>query len=47
MGAIVGVGAVVMLPLMYGVFGIIGGAIGAALYNLFANLVGGVELDIS
>ncbi|MEP6917994.1 MAG: hypothetical protein ABJC89_20270 [Acidobacteriota bacterium] len=47
MAAAFGVGAVVILPLLYGVFGVIGGAIGAGLYNLFAGLVGGVELDIS
>jgi hypothetical protein len=47
MAAAFGVGAVVILPIMYGVFGVIGGAIGAGLYNVFAGLVGGVELDIS
>ena len=47
MAAAFGVGAVIILPIMYGVFGLIGGAIGAALYNLFAGMVGGVEVDIS
>ena len=46
LGPIFGVGAVVALPIMYGVMGLIGGAIGALLYNAFASLVGGVELDI-
>ena len=47
MAAALGVGAVVILPLMYGVFGVIGGAVGAALYNVFAGMVGGVEVDMS
>ena len=42
-----GVGAVVILPIMYGIFGLIGGAIGAGLYNVFASMVGGVEIDVS
>jgi hypothetical protein len=47
MAAMFGVGAAVMLPIMYGVLGLIVGAIGAALYNLFAGMVGGVEVDMS
>jgi hypothetical protein len=39
------VGAIVM-PLLYGAFGFIGGAIGALLYNLFAKWVGGLELEL-
>lgn len=46
LGVIFGVGAVVFLPLCYGVIGILAGAVMAALYNLFAGMVGGVELDI-
>jgi hypothetical protein len=37
----------VMMPIMYGVFGLIGGAIGAALYNLVAGWVGGIEVELS
>lgn len=44
--AIFGVGAIVLFPLFYGVIGFIGGMIVAALYNLFAGWVGGIELDI-
>jgi hypothetical protein len=47
MAAAFGVGAVVVLPLLYGVFGLIGGAVGAGLYNVFAGLVGGVEVDMT
>lgn len=45
-GPIFGVGAIITLPIIYGVMGLIGGAIGALLYNAFAALVGGVELDV-
>ena len=41
-----GVGAVILFPLFYGVLGMVAGAIGAGLYNLFAGMMGGVELDI-
>jgi len=41
-----GMGAIVFLPIFYGVMGIVMGALTAVLYNLFAGLVGGIELDI-
>jgi hypothetical protein len=44
--AFLGVGAIVLAPLCYGLFGIVAGSIGAALYNLFAGMVGGVEIDV-
>jgi hypothetical protein len=40
-----GIGAIVFMPIMYGVMGFIGGAIGAVAYNLFAGVVGGLELQ--
>lgn len=43
---LLGVGAVVALPIVYGVMGLIAGAMGALLYNVFAGLVGGVRLDV-
>jgi hypothetical protein len=36
----------VAMPVLYGIFGVIGGAIGAALYNLVAGWVGGIEVEI-
>jgi hypothetical protein len=42
-----GVLAIVALPILYGVLGFVGGAIGGALYNLFAGIVGGLEIDVS
>jgi hypothetical protein len=47
MGALFGVGAVIFLPVLYGVMGLVMGAVGGALYNLFAGLVGGVEIDVT
>jgi hypothetical protein len=46
LGALFGVGAIILAPLFYGCIGLIAGAIGAALYNLFAGLFGGLELEI-
>jgi hypothetical protein len=40
-----GVAAVILVPLFYGVFGFISGIIYAAIYNLIAAAVGGLELD--
>ena len=45
-GPIMGVGAIIIFPIMYGVMGLIGGAFGALLYNVFAGMVGGVELEM-
>ena len=36
----------VAMPVMYGVLGLVGGAIGAALYNLVAGWVGGIEVEL-
>ncbi|HTK78772.1 MAG TPA: hypothetical protein VL371_26170 [Gemmataceae bacterium] len=41
-----GVGALIAAPIFYGVMGFVMGAVSAVLYNLFAGLVGGLELDI-
>lgn len=34
------------MPVLYSVFGVIGGAVGAALYNLVAGWIGGLEVEI-
>jgi hypothetical protein len=46
LGALFGVGAIVLFPILYGILGFIGGAIGAALYNAFAAMVGGVSVEL-
>jgi hypothetical protein len=46
LGAIVGVGAVVIFPICYGLIGFVATLIAAWLYNVAAGIVGGVEVDI-
>jgi hypothetical protein len=43
---ILGVGAIVFLPLLYGVMGVVVGAVSAALFNFFARLAGGLEVEL-
>ena len=45
--AIMGVGAVILLPILYGLMGFIGGIISAAIYNFIAAVVGGIELNFA
>jgi hypothetical protein len=46
LGALFGVGAIILFPVFYGLMGLVVGAVGAALYNLFARLVGGLEVEL-
>jgi hypothetical protein len=46
MGLIFGVGAIIFMPIFYGIGGFVGGAISAFLYNLVSGVVGGVELTL-
>lgn len=43
--AIGGVAGLIIFPIMYGVFGFIGGVIQAFIYNLAAGWVGGLQID--
>src|SRR3989344_4685650 len=45
-GTIFGGMAILFLPIMYGVMGFIGGTVGAALYNLAARYMGGIEVEV-
>jgi hypothetical protein len=45
-GMLFGVAAVVVLPIFYGLLGFIMTLIAAALYNLIAGWVGGIEIDV-
>jgi hypothetical protein len=42
---VMGVGAIVIFPVLYGGFGFIGGLIMGALYNVVASMVGGIEVE--
>ena len=46
LGALFGVGAIVILPVCYAVIGAIGALIMTAVYNLAARAMGGIELDV-
>jgi hypothetical protein len=43
---LIGIVFAVLAPILYGAMGFICGAIGALLYNLFAQWVGGFELEL-
>ncbi|HEY8551810.1 MAG TPA: hypothetical protein VIL35_17765 [Vicinamibacterales bacterium] len=42
-----GIGAIIVFPVFYGLIGAIGGLIGAWLYNLVAGVIGGVEIELT
>jgi hypothetical protein len=44
-GAVFGVGAIIILPICYGIFGFIGGLVGGAIYNVAAGMMGGIEIE--
>ncbi|HVH29718.1 MAG TPA: hypothetical protein VM818_23385 [Vicinamibacterales bacterium] len=44
--ALIGAGAVVVFPILYGGMGFVGTFVGAWLYNALAASVGGIELDV-
>jgi len=46
-GMFMGVAAIIVLPIFCGVFSFVMGAIYAALYNLAAKWMGGLEIDIA
>ena len=45
-GGMIGIGAIILLPLLYGGLGFVVAVIAAWLYNLAAGLTGGVEIDL-
>ena len=46
LGALFGLGAVIVLPIVYGVMGFVMGIVGALIYNLVAGLFGGIEIEV-
>lgn len=44
-GALFGIGAIVLLPILYGCMGFLAAILGAWLYNVAAGLTGGVEVE--
>lgn len=47
LGLLMGGGAVIALPLFYGIFGFIGGLLVGTIYNFAARTVGGLEIEVS
>ena len=45
-GIVMGIVMMILFPVMYGAIGFVGGAISALLYNVFARMVGGIEMEI-
>ncbi len=45
-GVVLGLGIMIGMPIVYGLMGFIFGALGALIYNLFAGLVGGIEIEV-
>jgi hypothetical protein len=46
LGPLLGVGAIVFLPIFYGVLGLVTTLIMSALFNAAAKLTGGVEIEV-
>jgi hypothetical protein len=45
-GGLVGIGALIILPVLYGGLGFLVAIVAAWLYNLAAGFVGGIEIDV-
>lgn len=45
-GIVMGIVVMIALPIMYAILGFIAGAISALVYNIFAGLVGGIEIEV-
>ncbi|MEO8484249.1 MAG: hypothetical protein ABI634_18710 [Acidobacteriota bacterium] len=46
-GMIFGAGAIVALPIFYGLLGAVTSAIAALLYNVVAGMIGGIEIEVT
>ena len=44
-GFVGGFMAIITMPIMYGIFGFIGGALQAFIYNLAAGFIGGIRIE--
>jgi hypothetical protein len=44
--AAIGIGFVLVMPILYAAFGFLFGAFGAFVYNLVAGWIGGVEMEL-
>ena len=44
-GLLFGIGSVVAFPVIYGLLGLVMGALGAVVYNTVSGIVGGIEFE--
>ena len=44
-GALFGIGAIILLPIIYGIMGFFGGIISAVVYNLISSMIGGIVIQ--
>ncbi len=45
-GAGLGFFGIILLPIGYGIAGLIGGALGAVIYNVVSGMIGGVKVEL-
>jgi len=45
-GVVIGVIVMIAFPIFYGIMGFVFGALGAFLYNIFARMIGGIEMEV-
>ena len=45
-GIVMGLAIMIGMPIMYAVMGFVFGALGALIYNVFAGMVGGIEIEV-
>ncbi len=45
-GIVFGLIIMIAIPIFYGIMGFIGGLISALVYNIFAGMVGGIEIEV-
>ncbi len=45
-GIVIGIVVIIGIPIFYAVLGFIAGILAALIYNIFAGLVGGIEIEV-
>lgn len=45
-GIVVGILVMIAIPIIYTIIGFLGGLLGAVIYNIFAGMVGGIEIEV-
>lgn len=46
LGVVFGIGSIIFFPIIYGIFGFLGGLLTGFVYNLVTRFVGGLEIDV-